>query len=137
MIRSKVWSATSVVLSALIWMERYISLGYVRRFSALFAAPSAAKCAARTRCCLQYRYRFTGKGRAARWPMVCYCGAVLLAVAKRVCEAHQADFVRWFRANVTAFPVVQERLTTYLMSSDADIWLITGSPQSLVKQNLF
>ncbi|VEA75686.1 HAD hydrolase, family IF [Salmonella enterica subsp. arizonae] len=29
-------------------------------------------------------------------------------------QAHQADFVRWFRANVTAFPVVQERLTTYL-----------------------
>lgn len=38
----------------------------------------------------------------------------------------QADFVRWFRDNVTAFPLVQERLTTYLLSSDADIWLITG-----------
>lgn len=36
----------------------------------------------------------------------------------------QADFVRWFRDNVTAFPLVQERLTTYLLSSDADIWLI-------------
>jgi len=34
----------------------------------------------------------------------------------------QADFVRWFRDNVTAFPLVQERLTTYLLSSDADIW---------------
>lgn len=52
-------------------------------------------------------------------------------------QAHQADFVRWFRANVTAFPVVQERLTTYLLSSDADIWLITGSPQSLVEQVYF
>lgn len=52
-------------------------------------------------------------------------------------QAHQADFVCWFRANVTAFPVVQERLTTYLLSSDADIWLITGSPQSLVEQVYF
>ncbi len=29
------------------------------------------------------------------------------------------------------------RLTTYLLSSDADIWLITGSPQSLVEQVYF
>ncbi|MDU5691408.1 MAG: haloacid dehalogenase-like hydrolase [Citrobacter freundii] len=57
------------------------------------------------------------QGRAARWP--------------------QADFVRWFRSNVTAFPLVQQRLTTYLLSSDADIWLITGSPQSLVEQVYF
>lgn len=41
-------------------------------------------------------------------------------------QALQADFVRWFRDNVTAFPLVQERLTTYLLSSDADIWLITA-----------
>jgi phosphatidylglycerophosphatase C len=32
---------------------------------------------------------------------------------------------------------VQQRLTTYLLSSDADIWLITGSPQSLVEQVYF
>lgn len=49
----------------------------------------------------------------------------------------QADFVRWFRDNVTAFPLVQERLTTYLLSSDADIWLITGSPQPLVEAVYF
>lgn len=48
----------------------------------------------------------------------------------------QADFVRWFRDNVTAFPLVQERLTTYLLL-DADIWLITGSPQPLVESGLF
>lgn len=52
-------------------------------------------------------------------------------------QALQADFVRWFRDNVTAFPLVQERLTTYLLSSDADIWLITGSPQPLVEAVYF
>ena len=57
-------------------------------------------------------------GRAARWPM-----SLLLWAA--TC---------WFRQHVTAFPVVQGRLNDYLTSTDADVWLITGSPQSLVEQ---
>ncbi len=46
----------------------------------------------------------------------------------------EAEFVSWFRQHVTAFPVVQGRLNDYLTSTDADVWLITGSPQSLVEQ---
>ncbi len=48
----------------------------------------------------------------------------------------EAEFVaRWFRHwRVTAFPVIHARLTAYLTSTDADVWLITGSPQSLVEQ---
>ena len=42
--------------------------------------------------------------------------------------------MHWFRGHVTAFPVVQARLTSYLDANDADIWLITGSPQALVEQ---
>ena len=38
---------------------------------------------------------------------------------------------------MTAFPVVQQRLTDYLGSDDADVWLITGSPQPLVEQVYF
>ncbi|VTP74641.1 HAD hydrolase, family IF [Leclercia adecarboxylata] len=49
----------------------------------------------------------------------------------------EKEFVSWFRGHVTAFPVVQERLTNYLNANDADIWLITGSPQSLVEQVYF
>lgn len=49
----------------------------------------------------------------------------------------QQDFALWFREHVTAFPVVQDRLTTYLNANDADIWLITGSPQPLVEQVYF
>ncbi len=71
------------------------------------------------------------KGRAARWPMS------LFGHNEARLQALQADFVRWFRDNVTAFPLVQERLTTYLLSSDADIWLITGSPQPLVEAVYF
>ena len=77
------------------------------------------------------------KGRAARWPMSLLLWGCTFGRSEARLKAHQADFVRWFRSNVTAFPLVQQRLTTYLLSSDADIWLITGSPQSLVEQVYF
>jgi len=77
------------------------------------------------------------KGRAARWPM----SLLLWGCTFGHSEAHllrlQKKFVNWFRGHVTAFPVVQERLTNYLAASDADIWLITGSPQPLVEQVYF
>jgi phosphatidylglycerophosphatase C len=77
------------------------------------------------------------QGRAARWPMSLLLWGCTFGRSEARLKAHQADFVRWFRSNVTAFPLVQQRLTTYLLSSDADIWLITGSPQSLVEQVYF
>lgn len=77
------------------------------------------------------------KGRAARWPMSLLLWGCTFGHNEARLQALQADFVRWFRDNVTAFPLVQERLTTYLLSSDADIWLITGSPQPLVESGLF
>ena len=77
------------------------------------------------------------KGRAARWPMSLLLWGCTFGRSEACLKVHQADFVRWFRGHVTAFPVVQQRLTTYLLSSDADIWLITGSPQSLVEQVYF
>lgn len=74
------------------------------------------------------------KGRAARWPMSLLLWGCTFGHNEARLQALQADFVRWFRDNVTAFPLVQERLTTYLLSSDADIWLITGSPQRWLKR---
>lgn len=53
-------------------------------------------------------------------------------------EAHLKDlelrFVNWFRKKVVAFPVVQMRLRDYLDRDDAEVWLITGSPENLVQQ---
>ena len=77
------------------------------------------------------------KGRAARWPMSLLLWGCTFGPSEARLQTLQADFVRWFRDNVTAFPLVQERLTTYLLSSDADIWLITGSPQPLVEAVYF
>lgn len=74
------------------------------------------------------------KGRAARWPMSLLLWSITFGRSEQTLLRLEAEFARWFRQRVTAFPVVQQRLTDYLGSDDADVWLITGSPQSLVEQ---
>lgn len=72
-------------------------------------------------------------GRAARWPMSLLLWATTFGHSERWLNARQDEFIVWFRQRVVAFPVVQNRLMAYISSGDADIWLITGSPESLVK----
>lgn len=76
-------------------------------------------------------------GRAARWLMSLLLWASTFGRSEQQLKRLEANFVRWFRQHVTAFPVVQARLKHYLTSTDADVWLITGSPQSLVEQVYF
>ncbi len=84
--RSKVWSATSVASSFGFDGTRYINricsgsfLRLPRRqpLNALLVLAAAA----------YYRYRFTGKGRAARWPMSLLLWAVLLAISSPLAGA--------------------------------------------------
>lgn len=77
------------------------------------------------------------KGRAARWPMSLLLWSITFGHSEAALQRREARFARWFRQRVVAFPVVQERLTEYLSSEDADVWLITGSPQPLVEQVYF
>lgn len=74
------------------------------------------------------------KGRATRWPMSLLLWSITFGRSAAKLERLEQQFVRHFRARVTAFPAVQQRLTDYLTASDADVWLITGSPQHLVAQ---
>lgn len=74
------------------------------------------------------------KGRAARWPMSLLLWSITFGHSERRLLQREAAFASWFRQRVTAFPAVVQRLTDYLSSSDADVWLITGSPQPLVEQ---
>ncbi|MCU5773937.1 phosphatidylglycerophosphatase C [Erwiniaceae bacterium BAC15a-03b] len=74
------------------------------------------------------------KGRAARWPMSLLLWAITFGHSEERLRQREQAFAEWFRPRVTAFPVVVKRLTDYLSSEDADVWLITGSPQSLVEQ---
>lgn len=77
------------------------------------------------------------KGRAARWPMSLLLWACTFGHSEARLRELEAKFVVWFRNKVTTFPVVHARLTEYLTSTDADVWLITGSPQPLVEQVYF
>ncbi len=104
---------------------------------ALFTASPTAECVTCSAVVADHSHCVIDKGRAARWPMSLLLWGCTFGHNEARLQALQADFVRWFRDNVTAFPLVQERLTTYLLSSDADIWLITGSPQSLVEAVYF
>lgn len=77
------------------------------------------------------------KGSAARQPMSVLLWAITFGRSETRLQRLQNDFVIWFRQKVRAFPVVQQRLTDYLHSPDADVWLITGSPQPLVEKVYF
>jgi len=77
------------------------------------------------------------KGRAARWPMSLLLWGCTFGHSEARLKQLEKDFAHWFRSHVAAFPVVQARLTGYLDANDADIWLITGSPQTLVEQVYF
>lgn len=74
------------------------------------------------------------KGSAARWPVSVLLWACTFGHHEARLKAAEARFVRGFRRQVTAFPLVQARLMRYLTDADTDVWLITGSPQSLVRQ---
>jgi phosphatidylglycerophosphatase C len=73
-------------------------------------------------------------GRAARWPMSLLLWAMTFGRSEARLRALEARFVDYFRQKVTAFPVVQMRLRQYLDTHDAQVWLITGSPERLVEQ---
>ncbi|RKR63395.1 phosphoserine phosphatase [Yokenella regensburgei] len=77
------------------------------------------------------------QGRAARWPMSLLLWASTFGHSEASLKKKEAQFVHWFRQHVVAFPQVHARLTNYLTESDADVWLITGSPQPLVEQVYF
>jgi len=73
-------------------------------------------------------------GRAARWPMSLLLWSITFGHREKHLKALELDFVARFRKKVVAFPVVQKRLRDYLADGDADVWLITGSPEHLVQQ---
>ena len=74
------------------------------------------------------------KGRAARWPVSVLLWGSTFGRREATLKALEAGFILWFRATVTPFPTVQQRLDSYLQHQDADVWLITGSPQTLVER---
>ena len=74
------------------------------------------------------------QGRAARWPMSLLLWAITFGHSEARLKALELQFVNAFRQKVVEFPVVQRRLREYLESDDTEVWLITGSPENLVRQ---
>lgn len=74
------------------------------------------------------------QGRAARWPMSLLLWAITFGHSEARLKALELQFVNAFRQKVVEFPVVQRRLREYLDSDDTEVWLITGSPENLVRQ---
>ena len=74
------------------------------------------------------------QGRATRWPMSLLLWAITFGHSEARLKALELQFVNTFRQKVVELPVVQRRLREYLDSDDTEVWLITGSPESLVKQ---
>ena len=73
------------------------------------------------------------KGRAARWPMSVLLWAITFGHGERRLASLQDRFFYWFRQRVTEFPIVLNRLNEYLAGDDTQVWLITGSPEPLVR----
>lgn len=74
------------------------------------------------------------KGRLARWPMSLLLWSITFGHNEARLQALQAAFAAVFRQRVRLFPQVLVRLDDYLASQDAQVWLITGSLESLVKK---
>ncbi len=73
------------------------------------------------------------KGRSARWPMSLLLWAITFGHGERRLAALQDRFTSWFRQRVTGYPIVLDRLNEYLAGDDTQVWLITGSPEPLVR----
>ncbi|KHN49975.1 phosphatidylglycerophosphatase C [Pectobacterium fontis] len=74
------------------------------------------------------------RGRAARWPMSGLLWAITFGRDEDKLVQLEKQFVSAFRHAVIPFPQVQQRLKSYLEDSEAQVWLVTGSPQRLVEQ---
>ncbi|MBJ7223842.1 MULTISPECIES: phosphatidylglycerophosphatase C [unclassified Brenneria] len=74
------------------------------------------------------------RGRAARWPMSWLLWAITFGRREDNLVQLEKQFVSDFRRKVTPFPQVQQRLKEYLQDTQAQVWLVTGSPQRLVEQ---
>ncbi|GAA0490543.1 MULTISPECIES: phosphatidylglycerophosphatase C [Tatumella] len=72
-------------------------------------------------------------GRASRWPVSLLLWSVTVGHSEAFLQRQQQAFCRWFRPRVIPFPDVHRRLNHYLQATDTSVWLITGSPVTLVE----
>lgn len=74
------------------------------------------------------------KGRSSRWPISLLLWSITFGHKETKLQALQARFIHRFRQRIIRFPIVQQQLERYIISPDVQVWLITGSPEQLVKE---
>ena len=73
-------------------------------------------------------------GRSARWPVSLLLWSMTFGRSEQHLQQLEKEFARQFRLSVTPFPEVQQRLHDYLLDNETEVWLVTGSPLTLVEQ---
>ena len=77
---------------------------------------------------------FLLQGRAVRWPVSLLLWSLTFGRRQSRLLALEQQFTQTFRKRATVFKQVQARLEDYARQGDVDIWLITGSPETLVRK---
>ncbi|AFP85725.1 haloacid dehalogenase superfamily, subfamily IF hydrolase, YfhB [secondary endosymbiont of Heteropsylla cubana] len=80
---------------------------------------------------------FLIEGRTARWPMSLLLWSITFGHSEMHLQMLEKRFSDVFRRQLQRFPLVLERLENHLVCKDTQVWLITGSPESLVKKVYF
>ncbi|SNC58938.1 phosphatidylglycerophosphatase C [Sodalis endosymbiont of Henestaris halophilus] len=74
------------------------------------------------------------RGFSVRWPISLLLWSITFGHKEARLQALQVEFVAAFRQRIRRFPQVLARLEEYLARQDIQVWLITGSPESLVQK---
>lgn len=74
------------------------------------------------------------KGYSSHWPISIMLWGITFGHSEVKLQNLKKRFAIWFRQYLKPFPVVNMRLEEYLHSQDTEVWIITGSPEIIVKE---
>ncbi|PPI86671.1 phosphatidylglycerophosphatase C [Candidatus Pantoea edessiphila] len=73
-------------------------------------------------------------GFTSRWPVSLLLWSITFCRDEKSLLHLEQEFTAKFKSHIKIFPVVQKKLINYLINQNTEVWIITGSPQSLVEQ---
>ncbi|BAP58549.1 haloacid dehalogenase-like hydrolase [Candidatus Tachikawaea gelatinosa] len=72
--------------------------------------------------------------KTARQPISLLLWAITFGCSKKRLLKFEQNFSYWFRKRIKPFPLVHNRLIQYLNKKNTAVWIISGSPESLIKK---
>ncbi|PPI88270.1 phosphatidylglycerophosphatase C [Candidatus Pantoea edessiphila] len=73
------------------------------------------------------------QGFESRWPISLLLWSITFGRNENSLICIEKNFAKLFKSRMTIFPIVQKKLINYIKSENTDVWIITGSPKSLVE----